>query len=113
MSEADLAAILECIQKSFTAVPEYTKTEKQRLLRVIWDSGVSLLISNDRADFVGPFDEAPTAHLRGLASGVRIKGVGHIAWTFLNCRGMLRTLMLPAYFVPHAGICFLSTLSLL
>jgi hypothetical protein len=63
MSEADLAAIPEWIQKSFAAVPEYTETEKQKLLKVIWDSGASLSISNERSDFVGPLDEAPTAHL--------------------------------------------------
>jgi hypothetical protein len=63
MSEADLAAIPEWIQKSFAAVPEYTETEKQKLLKVIWDSGASLSISNARSDFVGPLDEAPTAHI--------------------------------------------------
>jgi hypothetical protein len=113
MSEADLAAIPEWIQKSFAAVPEYTESEKEKLLKVIWDSGASLLISNERSDFVGPLDEALTAHLRGLAYGVRIEGVGHVAWTFLDCRGMLRTLKLPAYYVPTAGIRLLSTSSLL
>jgi hypothetical protein len=63
MSEADLAAIPEWIQKSFAAVPEYTETEKQKLLKAIWDSGASLSISNERSNFVGPLDEAPTAHL--------------------------------------------------
>jgi hypothetical protein len=113
MSEADLAAIPEWIQKSFTDVPEYTETEKQKLLKVIWDSGESLSISNKGSDFVGSLDEAPTAHLRGLANVVRIEGVGDLAWTFLNCRGMLRMLKLPAYYVPTAGIRLLSTSSLL
>jgi hypothetical protein len=68
---------------------------------------------NERSDFVGPLDEAPMAHLRGLANGVRIEGVGHVAWTFLDCRGMLRTLKLPTYYVPTAGIRLLSMSSLL
>jgi hypothetical protein len=89
MSEANLAAIPECIQKSFAAVLEYTETEKQKLLKLIWDSGASLSILNDQSDFVGPLDEAPTAHLQGLMNGIRIKGIGHVAWTFLNCQGML------------------------
>jgi hypothetical protein len=47
-----------------------------------------------------------------LANGIRIEGVGHVAWTFLDCQGMLRTLKLPAYYIPPAGIRLLSTLSL-
>jgi hypothetical protein len=113
MSEADLAAIPEWIQKSFADVLEYTETEKQKLLKVIWDSGASLLISHDRNDFVGPLDEAPMAHLHGLADGVRIEGVSHVAWTFLDCRGMLRMLKWPAYYVPTAGIRLLSMSNLL
>jgi hypothetical protein len=53
MSEADLAAIPERIQKSFAAVPEYTESDKHKLLKMIWDSCASLSILNDRNDFVG------------------------------------------------------------
>jgi hypothetical protein len=113
MSEADLAAIPEGIQKSFAAILEYTETERQKLLKVVWDSGASLSISNERSDFVGPLDEAPTGHLRCLADGIRIEGISHVAWTFLDCQGMLRTLKLPAYYAPTAGIRLLSMSSLL
>jgi hypothetical protein len=84
MTEADLAAIPEWIQKSFAKVKEYSDLDKSKLLKVVWDSGASFSISNDRKDFVGAIDEAHTAHLRGLAAGVRIEGLGQVAWTFLD-----------------------------
>jgi hypothetical protein len=70
MSGADLAAIPAWIQKSFAAIQEDSETDKEKLLKVIWDSGASLSISNDRNDFMGPLDEAPTAHLNGLVIGI-------------------------------------------
>jgi hypothetical protein len=48
-----------------------------------------------------------------ISAEVRIEGVGHVAWTFLDCRGMLWTLKLPAYYAPMAGVRLFSTLSLL
>jgi hypothetical protein len=84
MTEADLAAIPEWIQKSFAKVKEYSDLDKSKLLKVVWDSGASFSISNDRKDFVWAIDEAHTAHLRGLAAGVRIEGLGQVAWTFLD-----------------------------
>jgi hypothetical protein len=48
-----------------------------------------------------------------ISAEVRIEGVGHVAWTFLDCRGMLRMLKLPAYYAPMAGVRLFSTLSLL
>jgi hypothetical protein len=44
---------------------------------------------------------------------VAITGRGHVAWSFLDTKGMLRTLKLPAYYVPASGMRLLSTTSLL
>jgi hypothetical protein len=111
MTEADLAGIPKWIQKSFEKVKEYSKLDKSKLLKVVWDSGASLSILNDPKDFVVPINEAHTAHLRGLAASVWNKG--HVAWTFLDCQGTFRMLTLPAYYVPTAGMRLLSTPSLL
>jgi hypothetical protein len=47
MTEADLVAIPAWIQKSFVKIRKHTNTKKQKLLKVIWDSGASILISHD------------------------------------------------------------------
>jgi hypothetical protein len=49
-------------------------------------------------DFVGPIQAVPTmARLQGFfRHGPRIRGIGHIAWSFTDVNGMLRTLKLPA-----------------
>jgi hypothetical protein len=113
MTEADLAAIPDWIQKSFAKIRKHMNTEKQKLLKVTWDSGASVSISHDRADFVGLIDESPNERLSGLADGVAVAGRGHVAWSFLDTKGMLRTLKLPAYYVPASGMRLLSTTSLL
>jgi hypothetical protein len=40
---------------------------------------------------------------------VRIAGYGHVAWTFEDTTGMLRTVKLHAYYIPAAGVPLLST----
>ncbi len=81
---------------------------------VIWDSGTSISISPNKSDFVGPPKSAPIdIRLQGIAKGLNINGSGHIAWSFVDNKGMLQTLKVPAYFVPAAAVCLLSTTSLL
>jgi hypothetical protein len=82
-------------------------------LKVIWDSGASVSISLDQADFVGPIDESPNERLSGLTDGVAIAGCGHVVWSFLDTMGMLQMLKLPAYYIPASGTRLLSTTSLL
>lgn len=40
--------------------------------------------------------------LQGIATGVSAEGIGHVAWSFIDTSGMLRTLKLPAYYVSRA-----------
>jgi hypothetical protein len=80
---------------------------------VVWHSRASLSILNNRNDLVGLINEAHMAYLRGLATGIRIEGLGQVVWTFLDCQGTFWMLTLPAYFVPLAGMRLLSTSSLL
>ena len=81
---------------------------------MIWDSGASFSLSPYKEDFVGPIKPAPIGlTIRGIAKGLVIAGVGHVAWTFEDEDGMLRTFKVPAYFVPKASIRLLSIPSLL
>lgn len=85
---------------------------------IIWDSGASLSMSPCRTDFVGDL-ETPTGAqtVQGIgppsSHGLAIEGVGHVAWSFLDSTGMLRTIKVPAYYVPESKVRLLSTTSLL
>ena len=82
--------------------------------QVIWDSGASISITHSRQDFVGPIENTPVGvKLQGLAKGVNVKAKGHVAWSFIDATGMLRTLKLPALYVPDSKVRLLSTSSLL
>ena len=105
----------EALRAALTT-PHETKhhLSKEHCFPVIWDSGASISISSFRSDFVGPIEKPPfNIRLQGIAKGLTIGGVGHVAWSFVDTRGMLRTLKLPAYLVPGATARLLSTTSLL
>ncbi|KAI2509100.1 hypothetical protein MHU86_5348 [Fragilaria crotonensis] len=81
---------------------------------VIWDSGASVTISPEKLDFVGPLSRPSTiTQLNGIAKGLRIEGEGKVHWSFHDSTGKLRTLELPAYYVPKIRVRLLSTTSLL
>ena len=81
---------------------------------VIWDSGASVTISPDKRDFVGTISPPSTiTQLNGIAKGLRIEGEGKVHWSFHDSSGKLRTLELPAYYVPKIRVRLLSTTSLL
>jgi len=87
---------------------------KGAMFRVIWDSGASIAVSFCKDDFVGPLDSVGwMPKLQGLAKGLNIKGKGHVAWSFHDTNGMLRTVKLPAFYVPNCPVRLLSTSGLL
>ena len=69
---------------------------------LIWDSGASLSISNDRNDFVGVITPSPVGHqLAGISDGLPIEGHGTVAWHFVDTSNQIQTLLLPAFYVPN------------
>ena len=83
---------------------------------VIWDSGSSLSITNDRSEFmVGEYEALPADRtITGISSSkVKIQGVGMVSWSFEDTRGKIRTLELPCLYVPTIKQRLLSTTSLL
>lgn len=84
--------------------------------QLIWDSGASICITNDKSDFCEGTLTGPgiVKRLTGLAKGMHIKGRGTVAWTVQDIHGQLRTLELPAYcYVPSSPAKLLSTSLLL
>ena len=82
-------------------------------LPIIWDSGASVSISPNKADFISIAKPAQPIQLRGIARGLNIQGQGTVAWCLYDANGTLRTLHLPAYYVPSVSVRLLSTTSLL
>ena len=89
--------------------------KRAKTFPVIWDSGASVCLTFDKADFVGPLDPPPT-HQRTTAcvgTHIKVKGMGHVAWSIADTTGVLRTLKLPALYAPSSKVRLLSTSSLL
>jgi hypothetical protein len=87
---------------------------KEQVSKVIWDLGASVSFSCCKSDFVGELNPPPIfVKLKGLAKGLKIKGMGYVMWAVLDMKGMLRMLKLPAYYVPKTPVHLLSTTSLL
>jgi hypothetical protein len=76
---------------------------------VIFDTGASLAITHDKADFDGPLT-VPNGDLRlgGMANGLRIEGVGPVTWTFSNGENDDVVVRSMAYYVPKAKARLLS-----
>ena len=63
---------------------------------------------------MGPIQPTAPSRLRGFfRNGPRIRGVGHVAWSFDDNKGQLRTVKLPAMYVPEVKQRLLSTSCLL
>ena len=81
---------------------------------IIWDSGASISVTNDKADFL-TFTKVSPRHnnVLGVAQGLKFSGFGEVLWSFLDEKGMLRSFKLPALYIPSATTHLLSTTSLL
>ena len=70
---------------------------------ILFDSGANCCVTNRMEDFVGPFTEADGSQIiDGIGKGLKICGKGHVAWTFEDDKGILRTLKLPCYYIPSS-----------
>ena len=77
---------------------------------VIWDSGASICITNDKDDFIGTMTP-PQKYLtvKGISTALKLKGSGNVCWTFLNVEGELQDIVVDAYNVPDIQTKILST----
>ena len=85
---------------------EHALSDKQP---VIFDTGASLAITYDKADFDDPLT-VPNGDLRlgGMANGLRIEGVGSVTYTFSNGENDDVVVRSMAYYVPKAKARLLS-----
>ena len=68
---------------------------------VIWDTGASISVSPDRADFTD-YQPAPKSYkLKGIAKGLTVQGYGTLQWSMLDERGQLRHLTLKGLHVEE------------
>ena len=119
IANADLPHFLQDMTQTIRTAFLSPSTTQEHLSKdshyqVVFDSGATLSISYKRDDFVGEL-KSPSVGMRlqGLASGLKIEGQGHVLWSFVDTTGILRSLKIPAYYVPQAKIRLLSTTSLL
>ena len=79
---------------------------KKSASSIIWDSGASLSITNDKSDFHGTLKPCPYKHLKvkGVAQAIKVHGQGTVPWSVLDEAGMLRTLKVPALYIPDAKV---------
>ena len=103
-----LHAILQAPTKLRDTMP------KDGSFPIIWDSGASISVTNDKADFLTFTKVSPCYNnVMGVAQGLKFSGFCEVLWSFLDEKGTLRCFKLPALYIPSATTRLLSTTSLL
>ena len=69
---------------------------------VVWDSGASMCITNNKSDFVGSIEPIQNAKGNGLNSHLQLEGVGTVCWSMLDTAENIHDIKLPAYYAPKA-----------
>ena len=77
---------------------------------VIWDSGASICITNDKYDFIGTMTP-PQKYLtvKGISTALKLEGSGKVCWTFLDVEDELQDIVVDAYYAPDIQTKLLST----
>ena len=81
--------------------------------KVLWDSGASISISNNRSDFVEFTSNPVVSRCRGIGSNAKVEGQGIVEWNIKDVHGHVRVLRLRALFIPTSDVRLLSTADLL
>ena len=81
---------------------------------MIWDSGASISVTTNKADFL-TFTKVGPRHnnIMGVVQGLKFSGFDEVLWSFLDEKGTLRSFELPALYIPNATTPLLSTMSFL
>ena len=86
----------------------------KNIFQVIWDSGASVSVTNDKKDFINFSSSAPHGSVSGVGgSTTKVKGYGTVRWAFHDEDGLLREIETKAYYIPDCKARLLSTTNLL
>ena len=80
---------------------------------VIWDSGASFCITNNKNDFIGPIHKIKDGSVSGINGSLEITGSGRVRWSLLDTAGQLRHIELGCMYAPKASQRLLSTAAFL
>merc|ERR1712025_225383 len=80
---------------------------------VIWDSGASFCITNDKNDFIEPIHKVNDGSINGINGPMKIIGSGRVRWSLLDVTGQLRHIELGCLYAPNATQRLLSTAAFL
>ena len=87
---------------------------KESTFNIIWDSGASVSVSNCEQDFLDPINRHHNESVKGVSYPINdVLGSGTVLWSIQDENGMLRSLRIPALYIPSATTRLLSTPSLL
>ena len=88
-----------------------SESHKAKTFPLIWDSGASVCVTNNRSDFIEFSPNSSISSLGGYAIGHEgeVKGQGTVLWSVETENGVLRTLKLPAYYLPSCKYRLVST----
>ena len=73
---------------------------------IVWDSGASVSVSNDTADFQGTLTMANASliQVKGVSQGVTVSGQGMVLWYLMDTTGMLCAIQVLALYIPKANV---------
>ena len=73
---------------------------------IVWDSGASVSVSHDAADFQGTLTMANTSliQVKGVSQGVTVSGQGMVSWYLMDTTGMLHAIRVLALYIPEPNV---------
>ena len=83
--------------------------EETETCDIIWDSGASACITNDKNDFITPIKKIQNCKVNGISGAMGITGSGRVRWSPIDTAGQLRNIELKCCHAPSATQRLLST----
>jgi hypothetical protein len=72
------------------------------MVPLIIDTGASITVTPYSTDFITPIKPVQSIEIKGIASGLQVRGFGDVSYQFYNDAGELQTLVLPnCLYVPQ------------
>jgi hypothetical protein len=72
------------------------------MVPLVIDTGASITVTPYSTDFISPIQPVQSVEIKGIASGLQVRGFGDVCYKFYNDAGELQTLTLPnCLYVPQ------------